>query len=317
MSTAPTPSSSDDAPAVLVETRPGVVRLTLNRPAKGNALGLTMAREVLAAIAAAEADESVHVLTLTGAGRIFCGGGDVQAMAAAPAGPERRAMIQELGEAAGEVAVALTGSRLLVLAGVNGTAAGAGLGLLLGGDVVLVREDAQLVTAFSALGMTPDTGVSYWLPRVLGPVRATQLLLGGRRLNGAEAVAWGLATEAVAGDAFAARLAELEDELVAGPAHTYGPTKALARGADVEALRAHVRQEAASSRRRPSTRRPCGGWRRSRAGEGRATARAVSGQAGGAGRWRASPGRPRSGARGRGGHLNIFRTSPRPTVVRR
>ena len=88
MSTAPTPSSSDDAPAVLVEARPGVVRLTLNRPAKGNALGLTMAREVLAAIAAAEADESVHVLTLTGAGRIFCGGGDVQAMAAAPAGPE-------------------------------------------------------------------------------------------------------------------------------------------------------------------------------------------------------------------------------------
>ncbi|MFD5330072.1 enoyl-CoA hydratase/isomerase family protein, partial [Streptomyces sp. NPDC127092] len=121
MTTAPTPSSSDDAPAVLVETRPGVVRLTLNRPAKGNALGLTMAREVLAAIAAAEADDSVHVLTLTGAGRIFCGGGDVQAMAAAPAGPERRAMIQELGEAAGEVAVALTGSRLLVLAGVNGT----------------------------------------------------------------------------------------------------------------------------------------------------------------------------------------------------
>ena len=67
MTTAPTPSSSDDAPAVLVETRPGVVRLTLNRPAKGNALGLTMAREVLAAIAAAETDESVHVLTLTGA----------------------------------------------------------------------------------------------------------------------------------------------------------------------------------------------------------------------------------------------------------
>ena len=173
MSTAPTPSSSDDAPAVLVETRSGVVRLTLNRPAKGNALGLTMAREVLAAIAAAEADESVHVLTLTGAGRIFCGGGDVQAMAASPAGPERRAMIQELGEAAGEVAVALTGPRLLVLAGVNGTAAGAGLGFMLGGDVVLVREDAQLVTAFSALGMTPDTGVSSWLPRVLGPVRAS------------------------------------------------------------------------------------------------------------------------------------------------
>jgi len=240
-----------------------------------------MAREVLAAIAAAEADESVHVLTLTGAGRIFCGGGDVQAMAASPAGPERRAMIQELGEAAGEVAVALTGSRLLVLAGVNGTAAGAGLGLMLGGDVVLVREDAQLVTAFPALGMTPDTGVSFWLPRVLGPVRATQLLFGGRRLNRAEAVAWGLATEAVAGDAFAARLAELEDELVAGPAHTY--------------------------------RRPCGGWRRSRAGEGRAAAQAVSGQAGGA----PPPGRPRSGPRGRGGHLNIFRTSPRPTVVRR
>ena len=124
-------------------------------------------------------------------------------------------MIQELGEAAGEVAVALTGPRLLVLAGVNGTAAGVGLGLMLGGDVVLVREDAQLV-------------------------------LGGRRLNGTEAVGWGLATEAVAGDAFAARLTELEDALVACPRHTYGPTKALTRGADVEALRTHVRQEAAS-----------------------------------------------------------------------
>ena len=155
-------------------------------------------------------------------------------------------MIQALGEAAGEVVVALTGSLLLVLAGVNGTAAGAGLGLMLGGDVVLVREDAQLVTAFSALGMTPDTGVSYWLPRVLGPVRATQLLLGGRRLNGAEAVEWGLAAEVAAGDRFEARLTELEDELAAGAVHTYGPTKALLRGPDLEGFEEHLRRESAA-----------------------------------------------------------------------
>ena len=83
-------------------------------------------------------------------------------------------------------------------------------------------------------------------PPTAAAVRVLQNVRGTPTASAAEAVAWGLATEAVAGDAFAARLTELEDELVAGPAHTYGPTKALARGADVEALRAHVRQEAAS-----------------------------------------------------------------------
>lgn len=233
-----------DAP-VRVAARPGVVRLTLDRPDQGNALSLPMARALVAAIREAEADESVHVLTLTGAGRLFCGGGDVRAMGAAV--PEGRpAVLRELADAAGEVALALVHSRLLVVAGVNGTAAGAGLGLVLNADLALVAEEARLLTAYAAMGLVPDTGVSWWLPRVVGPARAAELTHTGRRLTGAEAVAWGLAAAAVPGAGFADRLTALEDALAAGPVHTYGPAKALLRGPQIEGYAAHLERESAA-----------------------------------------------------------------------
>ena len=231
--------------AVRVQARPGVHRVVLDRPEHGNALSLPMARELLVAIRAAEADASAHVLTLTGAGRLFCGGGDVQAMAAAePAG--RPAVLAELAAAASDVALALVRSRLLVVAGVNGTAAGAGLGLVLNADLVLVHEEATLLTAYSGVGLVPDTGVSWWLPRAVGPVRAAQLALGGRRLTGAEAVAWGLATEAVAGEGFDARLTALEDELAGGAVEAHAATKALLRGPQTVGYEEHLRRETAA-----------------------------------------------------------------------
>lgn len=230
---------------VRVEARPGVRRVVLDRPDQGNALSLDLGREVLAIVREAEADASVHVLTLTGAGRLFCGGGDVRAMAAA-APEDRPGVIAELAAAASDLALALVRSRLVVLAGVNGTAAGAGLGLLLNADLALVREDARLLTAYGAAGLVPDTGVSWWLPRTVGPARAAQLALDGRQLTGTEAVEWGLAAEVAAGDRFEARLTELEDELAAGAVHTYGPTKALLRGPDLEGFEEHLRRESAA-----------------------------------------------------------------------
>lgn len=239
------PARDDDAAPLRIQARPGVVRVTLDRPAQGNALSLAMARELLAAVHAAEADPDVHVLTLTGAGRFFCGGGDVAAMgAASPA--ERPAVLRELAGAASEVALALVRSRLLVLAGVNGTAAGAGLGLVLNADVVLVRDDALLLAAYAGIGLAPDTGVSWWLPRAVGPVRAAELTLRGRRLTGAEAVEWGVASEAVSGDEFEARLDALEDELAAGAVHAYGPTKALLRGPEIVGYAEHLDRETAA-----------------------------------------------------------------------
>jgi 2-(1,2-epoxy-1,2-dihydrophenyl)acetyl-CoA isomerase len=229
--------------AVRTEHRSGVVRLVLQRPAEGNALNLQMAREALTALRAAEADPDVHLLTLTGEGRFFCGGGDVRSMAARD--PEQRPeFLSTLADAAHELALAMTRSRLLIVAGVNGVAAGAGLGLMLNSDWVLVAAEAPLMTAYASIGLTPDTGVSYWLPRLVGHQRAVDLTLGDRRLTGAQAVDWGLANRAVPAVEFSERLTETEDRFLSGARHALFPTKQLLRR-DHDGYETHLAAESA------------------------------------------------------------------------
>ncbi|MFB9075126.1 enoyl-CoA hydratase/isomerase family protein [Citricoccus parietis] len=202
-----------------------------------------MAREALTALRAAEADPNVYLLTLTGEGRFFCGGGDVRSMAARE--PELRPeFLSTLAEAAHELALAMTQSRLLILAGVNGIVAGAGLGLMLNSDWVLVTEDAPLMAAYARIGLTPDTGVSYWLPRLVGHQRAVDLTLGGRRLTGSEAVDWGLANRSVPAAEFAQRLTETEDRFLHGARHALFPTKQLLRS-EHDGYEAHLKAESA------------------------------------------------------------------------
>lgn len=230
---------------IRIERRPGVVRVVLQRPERGNVLDLELARELLAAVHAAEVDPQVHVLTLTGSGRFFCGGGDVQNMAGCP--PEQRpAFIAELATAAQELALALVRSRLLVLAGVNGVAAGAGLGLVLNADWVLVAEEATLMAAYAGIGFSPDTGVSYLLPLVVGHQRAVDLALGGRRLSGNEAVEWGLANASAPSAIFEGELAVAEDGFLQGAVQTLGPTKALLRAGMIEGYATHLDAETKS-----------------------------------------------------------------------
>ncbi|WP_258133820.1 MULTISPECIES: enoyl-CoA hydratase/isomerase family protein [unclassified Arthrobacter] len=233
------------ATAIRVKTRPGIVRIVFQRPGQGNALNLALAREALAALRAAEEDPDVQVLTLTGEGRYFCAGGDVYSMAALAA-RDRPAYLAQLAGAAHELALAIVRSRLLVIAAVNGAAAGAGLGLVLCADWVLVDESAPLVAAYASIGLSPDTGVSYFLPRVLGHQRAVELTLGGRKLDGEQAVDWSLANEAVSSETFAPRLAELEDGFVRGAVQAIGPTKSLLRAGVAEELEAHLHAEASS-----------------------------------------------------------------------
>lgn len=238
------PSEHGEASA-RVERRPGVVRLVIDRPAQGNALTLKLVDDLLAGLRAAEADASVHVLTITGSGRFFCSGGDVKGMAAcSPA--DRPAFLRRLADAAHVLTLAMAQSRLLVLAGVNGTAAGAGLGLVLTADWVLIAEEASLLAAYANIGLTPDAGVSYWLPRVIGHQKAVDLTLGGRRLTGTEAGEWGLANECAPGADFAQRLSEAEDRFLAGAVQAIAPTKRLLRAGLTDDYEAHLRAESAS-----------------------------------------------------------------------
>lgn len=231
--------------AVRIERRPGVVRVVLDRPADGNALTLDMAREVLNTLREAESDPDIHLLTLTGEGRFFCAGGDVTSMASyEPA--DRPAFLRELADAAHRVALAMMRSRLLIIAGVNGTAAGAGLGLVLNSDWVLASDQARMLAAYSAMGLSPDTGVAYLLPRAMGHQRATDLALNGRVLSGADAVDWGLANEVTGAASFSERLREIEDRFLGGAVQTYGPTKTLLRAATLNGYEEHLRNESAS-----------------------------------------------------------------------
>lgn len=204
-----------------------------------------MARDTLSALRAAEEDPTVHVLTLTGEGRAFCAGGDVPSMAEHL--PEHRPdYLRELATRVHALALAVVRSRLLVIAGVNGAGAGAGLGLLLVSDWVLVSENAPVVAAYSTIGLTPDTGVSFLLPRTVGHQRAVDLTLNGRRLTGLEAVEWGLANQSVPAAEFIERLAQVEEGFLQGAVHALAPTKALLWAPLLPDLENHLRAEAES-----------------------------------------------------------------------
>jgi 2-(1,2-epoxy-1,2-dihydrophenyl)acetyl-CoA isomerase len=233
---------TESAGPIRIEHRPGVARIVFQRPAQGNALDLAMARDTLAALRAAEEDPTVHILSLTGEGRCFCAGGDIHAMAQRPPA-HRPAYLRELATAAHELALAIVRSRLLAIAGVNGAAAGAGLGLLLASDWVLVSENAPIVAAYSTIGLTPDTGVSYLLPRAVGHQRAIDLTLNARRLTGLEAVEWGLANQSVPAADFAERLTQVEDGFLQGAVHVLGPTKHLLRAPVIQELEARLLAE--------------------------------------------------------------------------
>lgn len=213
---------------VQVEHRPGLVRLVLDRPSSGNALDIGLVRALTIELERAEADPGIRVLTLTGRDRFFCAGGDVAMISSVPAQDRYEALL-ELATGTARLIAALARTRLLVIAGINGITAGAGLGLLLAADWVLVADDARIVGAFANVGLTPDTGVSFLLPRTVGHQRAVELALGGRRLIGQEAVGWGLAAATAPTDDFNRQLGEAEERFLATPGHVLAPTTGLLR----------------------------------------------------------------------------------------
>lgn len=181
----------------------GVATLTLNRPEAKNALDPTMADELGECLAAIRADESVRVLVLTGAGGAFCAGGDVKAMGqGGPRTPEqRRAGMARYTR----ICTELMALDRPVIAAVDGVAYGAGFSLALMCDIVLLSERARLCMVFQRIGLVPDMGAFYTLPRVVGLQRAKELIFSAREIDAAEALRLGLAMEVVPAEALAAR----------------------------------------------------------------------------------------------------------------
>jgi 2-(1,2-epoxy-1,2-dihydrophenyl)acetyl-CoA isomerase len=199
----------------------GIAVLTLNRPDRLNSFTQAMHREVRDALDTLQADKSVRVLVLTGAGRGFCAGQDLNDRAVEPGGQG-----VDLGESVEKYyAPLVTTLRTLpmpVICAVNGVAAGAGANLALACDIVLAAKSASFIEAFCKLGLIPDTGGTWALPRLIGPARAMGLALLGDKLPAEKAEAWGLIWRCVPDEA-------LMDEAMAMAEHfAKAPTKGLA-----------------------------------------------------------------------------------------
>jgi 2-(1,2-epoxy-1,2-dihydrophenyl)acetyl-CoA isomerase len=230
-------------PVVLFSIDAGVASITLNRPSFGNAMSLEVMESLLQSLRDAESHADCHVVVLRGAGRVFCGGGDLNDLSRAATDD---ALKQRMVTALQDAMFAFAASRLVVIAAVGGAAAGAGLGLVLNCDIVLASTRASFLGAYGAIGLTPDAGLSYLLPTAIGRARASAMVLTGAVVGAADAQAWGLVWEVLEPDALDARADELAARLVAGPTQVLAATKRLLGAPALAGYRAHLDDEAQS-----------------------------------------------------------------------
>lgn len=200
---------------VVIERRSNCLVVRLNRPASLNAFTVGMHQALLAAIASAKTDPQLRSVVLTGAGRAFCAGQDLQESMAAD-GP-----ISDLGEHLDRfynpLIRALRDLPIPVIAAVNGVAAGAGASLAFACDIVVAARSARFVQSFSKIGLVPDSGATWTLPRLVGPLRARAMTLLGEPLDAQTALAWGLVWSVVDDDALLDAALAVADRLAALP----------------------------------------------------------------------------------------------------
>jgi 2-(1,2-epoxy-1,2-dihydrophenyl)acetyl-CoA isomerase len=207
---------------ILFDTKDGIARLTLNRPEKLNSLTAAMHGEIRDALNHVRRELGVRVLLLTGTGRGFCAGQDLADSAIAANGSDLGAAVEK---DYAPLVRTLRALPLPVVCAVNGVAAGAGANLALACDLVIAKQSAVFVEPFCKLGLLPDTGGTYFLPRLLGTARAMGLTMLGTKLSAQQAADWGLIWKCVADEEFEAVVQALLSELVAAPTLALDRTK--------------------------------------------------------------------------------------------
>jgi 2-(1,2-epoxy-1,2-dihydrophenyl)acetyl-CoA isomerase len=226
---------------IRLERADGIATITLNRPDAFNAMSLALGRELFSAVLEVDEDPAVRCVVLTGAGRAFCGGGDVRAFAENL--PRIGVLIKELTTYVHGAVSRLVRTPKPVITAVNGVAAGGGLSLALSGDLVLAAESARFTMAYSRIAATPDGSSSYWLPRLVGIRRAIELFYTNRVLTAREALEWGLVTRVVPDAELADEAGKLARELAQGPTLALGRGKRLFHASTTESLETQMELE--------------------------------------------------------------------------
>jgi 2-(1,2-epoxy-1,2-dihydrophenyl)acetyl-CoA isomerase len=204
---------------VLYELGGGVATITLNRPQAYNAFTAQMHRDLADALKQVERDELVRCVVLIGAGKAFCSGQDLKDLAP---GQSFGTLVRERFN---PLVLRLRAMPKPIIAAVNGVAAGAGMSLALACDLRVAVDTARFVAAFANVGLVPDTGMSYFLPRLIGPTRALELCMTGGTLDAATAYDYGMLNAVASADEFPAAVRQLAERLADGPARALGLIK--------------------------------------------------------------------------------------------
>lgn len=230
---------------VLYEVAAGVATLTLNRPAARNALDVSLADGLAAAVGRAAGDRAARCVVVRGAGGHFSAGGDIGHFAAAleEPPPRREAAVRAILESVHAAIAGLRGMGKPVLAGAEGACAGFGLSLLAACDLAVAAQSTVFTLAYCRIGITPDGGSTWTLPRTVGMKRAMELALLGDRFDASEALAMGLVNRVVPDAALASETAALGRRLAEGPAEALAATKALLGRGPAASLEAQLEAE--------------------------------------------------------------------------
>lgn len=220
----------------------GAARLTLNRPERLNSFTVEMHKEVAAALSDIEADKELRVLVITGAGRGFCAGQDLNDRAVSP-GSTRPDLGASLEDYYNPFIRRLINLPMPVIAAVNGVAAGAGANIALACDIVIARNSAKFIQSFSNIGLSPDSGGTWSLPRLVGQARAMGLALTGAPVTGEQAAEWGMIWQSVDDEKFEESVEALAQKFAAAPTRGMAGIKKAIRASHVNTLAEHLNLE--------------------------------------------------------------------------
>jgi 2-(1,2-epoxy-1,2-dihydrophenyl)acetyl-CoA isomerase len=212
--------------ALKFEIRDQIAYITLNRPEAANAINADLAKDLEEAAIICDQDSNIRAALMTGAGKLFCGGGDLRSFAAEPAEklPE---LLKRLTFYLHRAMHLFARMNAPLVVAVNGNAGGAGMSLAAAGDIVVAGESSKFTLAYTRVGLTPDGSSTYYLPRLIGLKRTLDLALTNRTLTAREAETWGIVSRVVPDPEVVAQADKIAKELAKGATRAYGGVKRL------------------------------------------------------------------------------------------
>lgn len=229
-----------ESPAVLYEKKGNVAHITLNRPDVFNAFNDDQSYQLQDALKQAGKDDEVRVLVLTGAGKAFCSGQDLKAIA----GSKNRSLSESLYKRYNPIIRAMREMPKPIIGRINGVAAGAGASLALACDFIIAAEHVSLIEVFVNVGLVPDSGSSYFLPKAISPARAFEMCTMAQKVTAQQALEWGLVNRVVSADLLDDEVAKAADYYANAPTLAIGMIKKMLNKATHSDLETMLQYEA-------------------------------------------------------------------------